>query len=144
VLAPWAKLQAMLQGAEPVGYYYSAYRGVLLNASSRRAGPRLRHFVPESSFLDRRSWRSRSWALRVLGALGTLGALGAEPPACRELWLAGCFKGCFVRGSEREVEDILLSEMTAGVRAKVTGCAFCAKRSEREQGREMAKRKYRF
>ena len=93
MLAPWAKLQAMLQGAEPVGYYYSAYRGVLLNASSRRAGPRLRHFVPESSFLDRRSWRSRSWALRVLGALGTLGALGAEPPACRELWLAGCFKG---------------------------------------------------
>jgi hypothetical protein len=49
-----------------------------------------------------------------------------------------------VRGSEREVEDILLSEMPAGVRAKVTGCAFCRKRSEREQDREIAKRKYKF
>jgi hypothetical protein len=46
--------------------------------------------------------------------------------------------------SKREVEDIFLSEMTIGVRARVTGYASCAKRSEREQGREMTKRTYRF
>ena len=48
-----------------------------------------------------------------------------------ELWLAGYFKG-----SVREVcagsEDILLSEVTAGMRARVIGRAFCAKRSERK------------
>ena len=41
-------------------------------------------------------------------------------------------------------EDILLSGITAGVRAKVIGCIFCAKRSERKQDCEIAKRKYRF
>ena len=61
-----------------------------------------------------------------------------------ELWLAGCFKGCFVGGSVREVRIYFLSEVPAGVRARVIGRAFCAKRSERKQGREIAKRKYRF
>ncbi len=49
-----------------------------------------------------------------------------------------------MRGSEREVEDILLSEVTAGVRARVTGRVFCIKRSKRKQNREIAKGKYRF
>ena len=58
-----------------------------------------------------------------------------------ELWLAGYFKGCFVRGSVREVcaggEDILLSERDGGGGRR----ASCAKRSEREQGREIAHKK---
>jgi len=54
-----------------------------------------------------------------------------------ELWLAGYFKGCFVGGSKREVEDILLSERDGGGGSR----AFCAKRSEREQGREIAHKK---
>ena len=59
-----------------------------------------------------------------------------------ELWLAGYFKGCFVRGSVREVcaggEDILLSEGDGRSEIRGNGRASCAKRSEREQGREMA------
>ena len=69
MLAPWAKLQAMLQGilqgAGPVGYCYKVLTG--------RAGPRfwafLGRFAPKSSFLgvllldilflDPRSWSSR-------------------------------------------------------------------------------------
>jgi hypothetical protein len=43
-----------------------------------------------------------------------------------------------------EVRIYFLSEVPAGVRARVIGRAFCAKRSERKQGREIAKRKYRF
>jgi len=53
-----------------------------------------------------------------------------------------------VEGSVREVytgsEDILLSGITAGIRARVIGRIFCTKRSERKQGYEIAKRKYRF
>jgi hypothetical protein len=61
-----------------------------------------------------------------------------------ELWLAGCdwlgiLRGVSGRGSVRDVEDILL-----GVEGQGNGRAACAKRSEREQGREIAKRKYRF
>ena len=59
-----------------------------------------------------------------------------------ELWLAGYFKGCFVRGSVREVcaggEDILLSEGDGRSEIRGNSRASCAKRSEREQGREMA------
>ena len=62
-----------------------------------------------------------------------------------ELWLAGYFKGCFVRGSVREVcaggEDILLSEGDGRSEIRGNGRASCAKRSEREQGREMAYKK---
>jgi hypothetical protein len=42
-----------------------------------------------------------------------------------------------VGGSKREGEDILLSERNSGD----SGRAFCAKRSEREQGGEMAYKK---
>ena len=62
-----------------------------------------------------------------------------------ELWLAGYFKGCFVGGSVREVcaggEDILLSERDGGGGSRDNGRASCEKRSEREQGREMAHKK---
>jgi hypothetical protein len=42
-----------------------------------------------------------------------------------------------VGGSKREVEDILLSERDGGG----GGCASCAKRSKRKQGREIAYKK---
>ena len=93
MLAPWAKLQAVLQGilqgAGPVGCYYKVIKvltgrvierevqGVLLNASLGRAGPRFRHFVPGSSFLISLCLAflflgSLPWALEVLRALDGL------------------------------------------------------------------------
>ena len=54
-------------------------------------------------------------------------------------------KGYFVRESVREVcaggEDILLSERNGGGSGRENGRASCEKRSEREQGREMAHKK---
>ena len=54
-----------------------------------------------------------------------------------ELWLAGYFKGCFYRRVYAGDKDILLSERDGGGGSR----AFCAKRSEREQGREIAHKK---
>jgi hypothetical protein len=65
-----------------------------------------------------------------------------------ESWLGGYFKGCFVRGSMREVcaggEDILLSEGDGKSKSKVSRPCVLRERSERELGREMPKRKSRF
>jgi hypothetical protein len=49
--------------------------------------------------------------------------------ACHELWLAGCFKGCFIGGSIRDVKDILLSKRNNEGNSR----ASCMKRSKREQ-----------
>jgi hypothetical protein len=43
----------------------------------------------------------------------------------------------------RVIEDILLSERDGGYRSKGSGRASCIKRSEREQGREIAHKKVR-
>ena len=39
--------------------------------------------------------------------------------------VARCFKGCFVRGSVRVVEDILLSERDGGGGSRGSGLASC-------------------
>jgi len=54
--------------------------------------------------------------------------------------VAGYFKGVSWEGLCAEVEDILLSERNYGSR-RSGGRAACAKRSEREQGREIAYKK---
>jgi hypothetical protein len=41
-------------------------------------------------------------------------------------------------------KDILLNKVTTGIKVKIIGCAFCIKRSEYKQGREITKRKYKF
>jgi hypothetical protein len=46
-----------------------------------------------------------------------------------------------VGGSKREGEDILLRERDGGDSGRENGRASCGKRSEREQGREMAYKK---
>jgi hypothetical protein len=46
-----------------------------------------------------------------------------------------------VRGSVRIIEDILLSERDGESESRGNGRASCAKRSECEQGREMAYKK---
>jgi hypothetical protein len=73
-----------------------------------------------------------------LGALRALGAelddLGSRRPlhglrlprltrGCRELWLAGCFKGCFAGGVCAVGEDILLSEGDGRGKSKDNGRA---------------------
>ena len=54
-----------------------------------------------------------------------------------ELWLAGVFCRRVCAGGE----DILLSERNGGGSGRENGRASCEKRSEREQGREMAHKK---
>ena len=54
-----------------------------------------------------------------------------------ELWLAGVFCWRVYAGGE----DILLSERDGGGGGRENGRASCGKRSEREQGREMAYKK---
>jgi hypothetical protein len=46
-----------------------------------------------------------------------------------------------VGGSMREIKNILLSKITAGVKIKITGYVFCIKKSEREQGYKKKKKK---
>ena len=48
-----------------------------------------------------------------------------------------------MRGSVRIIEDILLSERDGESESRGNGRASCVKRSEREQGREMAHKKVR-
>ena len=103
--------------------------------------------IPGSSFLGPRSWRSWSWALRVLGVLGALDSLGSRRPLrgfrlprlIRELWLRVLRE---FRGRVYAVgEDILLSIRNGEGKGRDQGRASYVKRSEREQGREMAYKK---
>jgi hypothetical protein len=101
VLEPWAKLQAMLQAAGPVGYYYKMLTGRFATGSSfldprfgRFLGILILVLVPGSSFLTFLLLAFLSWALRVLEVLGALGAarldgLGSRRPL-RGLRLASC------------------------------------------------------
>ena len=84
-------------------------------------------------------------ALRVLlETLGALNGLGSRRSlrGLRQI-MAECFKGCFVGGPMLGyVLRIYFQAMgeTWGLR-KGNGRAFCAKRSEREQGRDIAQNK---
>jgi hypothetical protein len=96
--------------------------------------------------------------IRNLGALRALDGLGSRRPLrglrlprlTRSLSrvMARYFKGCFVRGSIREIEDILLSEYNSGNSSKGqdrnNGYISCGKKNKYKQDHEIATRKYRF
>jgi hypothetical protein len=169
VLELWAKLQAMLQAilqaAGPVGYYYKVFKGRFVKRKVRACWPLfLGVLLLSVLLLDPRF--GRFWIL-VFGRFVTklldfrfgrfLGVLFLDPRFWMLKWSAamrptvaciGCesrvvgqasvLKVFRVRGSMRVIKDILLSEYNGGDRSRENSRASCRKRSEREQGREMA------
>ena len=91
-------------------------------------------FVPGSSFLGiALIGNAKALRLQVLGALEALGNRHNRRPlrglycvaslvACLRV-VARCFKGCFMGGSIRVIEDILLSERDGNVRPSSNGRA---------------------